>query len=55
MIKDYVAFTNESLRTAVKEYSYSVDTAAAERRHGKMGTWDAVWKPTIQRGFSVLR
>ena len=38
VIKDYVAFTNESLRAAVKEYFE--DKAAAERRHGKMGTWD---------------
>ena len=38
VIKDYVAFTNESLRAAVKEYFE--DKAAAERRHGKMNTWD---------------
>ena len=33
-----MAFTNASLRAAVKEYFE--DKAAAERRHGKMGTWD---------------
>ena len=38
VIKDYVAFTNESLRAAVAEYFE--DKAACERRHGKMGTWD---------------
>ena len=38
VIKDYVAFTNASLRAAVKEYFK--DKAACERRHGKMGTWD---------------
>ena len=37
-IKDYLGFTNESLRAAVKEYFE--DKAAAEYRHGKMGTWD---------------
>ena len=38
VIKDYVAFTNASLRAAVKEYFE--DKAACERRHGKMNTWD---------------
>ena len=38
VIKDYVAFTNESLRAAVQEYFR--DKAATERRHGKIGTWD---------------
>ena len=38
VIKDYVAFTNASLRAAVKEYFD--DKAACERRHGKMSTWD---------------
>ena len=38
VIKDYVAFTNASLRTAVREYFE--DKAACERRHGKMNTWD---------------
>ena len=38
MIKDYVAFTNASLRAAVAEYFE--DKAACERRHGKMNTWD---------------
>ena len=38
VIKDYVAFTNASLRAAVKEYFE--DKAACERRHGKIGTWD---------------
>ena len=38
MIKDYAAFTNASLRAAVKEYF--ADKAATERRHGKIGTWD---------------
>ena len=38
VITDYVAFTNESLRAAVKEYFE--DKAACERRHGKMNTWD---------------
>ena len=38
VIKDYVAFTNASLRAAVKEYF--ADNAACERRHGKMNTWD---------------
>ena len=38
VIKDYVAFTNESLRAAVKDYFE--DKAATERRHGKIGTWD---------------
>ena len=32
------AFTNESLRAAVREYFK--DRAACERRHGKIGTWD---------------
>ena len=38
VIKDYVAFTNESLRAAVKDYFQ--DKAVTERRHGKIGTWD---------------
>ena len=38
VIRDYVAFTNESLRAAVAEYFE--DKAACERRHGKMNTWD---------------
>ena len=38
VIKDYVAFTNASLRAAVAEYFR--DKAACERRHGKMNTWD---------------
>ena len=38
VIKDYVAFTNASLRAAVAEYFE--DKAACERRHGKMNTWD---------------
>ena len=38
VIKDYVAFTNASLRAAVKEYFE--DKAACERRYGKMNTWD---------------
>ena len=38
VIKDYVAFTNPSLRAAVAEYF--ADKAACERRHGKMNTWD---------------
>ena len=38
VIKDYVAFTNASLRAAVKEYFE--DKAACERRHGEMNTWD---------------
>ena len=38
VIKDYVAFTNASLRAAVAEYFQ--DKAACERRHGKMNTWD---------------
>ena len=38
VIKDYVAFTNASLRAAVAEYFE--DKAACERRHGKIGTWD---------------
>ena len=38
VIKDYAAFTNASLRAAVKEYFE--DKAATERRHGKIGTWD---------------
>ena len=38
VINDYVAHTNESLRAAVNEYF--ADKAAAERRHGKIGTWD---------------
>ena len=33
-----MAFTNASLRAAVKEYFE--DKAACERRHGKMNTWD---------------
>ena len=54
VIKDYVAFTNESLRAAVEEYfaddggrwagtSNVTDRPRrreVERRHGKMGTWD---------------
>ena len=32
------AFTNESLRAAVREYFK--DRAACEGRHGKIGTWD---------------
>ena len=38
VIKDYVAFTNASLRAAVAEYFEN--KAATERRHGKIGTWD---------------
>ena len=38
VIKDYVAFTNASLRAAVKDYFWN--KTACERRHGKMGTWD---------------
>ena len=38
VIKDYVAFTNASLRAAVSDYF--ADKAATERRHGKIGTWD---------------
>ena len=38
VIRDYVAHTNKSLRVAVKEYFE--DKAAAEQRHGKIGTWD---------------
>ena len=38
VIKDYVAFTNASLRAAVKEYIE--DTFTTYHRHGKIGTWD---------------
>jgi len=38
VIKDYVAFTNASLRAAVAEYFE--DKATCERRHGKMNMWD---------------
>ena len=38
IIKDYVAFTNASLRAAVKDYFE--DKAATQRRHGKIGTWN---------------
>jgi len=37
-IKDYLRFTNESLRKAVREYFE--DTWSAERKWGKIGTWD---------------
>ena len=37
-IQDYLRFTNESLRRAVKEYFE--DKAATERWYGKMNAWD---------------
>ena len=37
-IQDYLRFTNETLRAAVKEYFE--DKAAAERWYGNIGTWD---------------
>ena len=55
LIKDYVAFTNASLRAAIAEYFGNQHAGAPplpsaslpgrgreaiERRHGKMGTWD---------------
>ena len=40
-IKDYLRFTNASLRAAVDEYFRSPrGKAATERRYGKIGTWD---------------
>ena len=51
VIKDYVAFTNASLRAAVKEYFE--DKAACERRHGKMNTWDVGRVTDMSRLFSV--
>ena len=39
LIRDYLAFTNESLRAAVREY-FERGKTATERRHGKIGTWD---------------
>lgn len=39
VIKDYVAFTNASLRAAIKKY-FEGEKATTERRHGKIGTWD---------------
>ena len=49
VIKDYVAHTNESLRAAVKEYFE--DKAAAEYRHGKIGTWDVSRVTDMSRLF----
>ena len=50
VIKDYLrTFTNESLRAAVKEYFE--DKAAAERRHGKIGTWDVSRVTDMSRLF----
>ena len=50
VIKDYVAFTNASLRAAVKEYFE--DKAATERRHGKIGTWDVGRVTDMSRLFA---
>ena len=50
VIKDYVAFTNASLRAAVKEYFE--DKAACERRHGKMNTWDVGRVTDMSRLFA---
>ena len=45
-----MAHTNESLRAAVKEYFD--DKAAAEIRHGKMGTWDVSRVTDMSRLFT---
>ena len=49
VIKDYVAFTNESLRAAVAEYFE--DKAACERRHGKIGTWNVKYVTDMSKLF----
>ena len=50
IIKDYAAFTNASLRAAVKEYFE--DKAACERRHGKIGTWNVKYVTDMSMLFS---
>ena len=49
VIQDYLAFTNESLRAAVKEYFE--DKAACERRHGKIGTWNVKYVTDMSELF----
>ena len=50
VIQDYLAFTNESLRAAVKEYFE--DKAACERRHGRIGTWNVKYVTNMSGLFS---
>ena len=49
-IQDYLRHTNESLRTAVKEYFR--DKARAERRYGKVNTWDVGRVTDMSRLFA---
>jgi len=38
-IRDYLRFTDESIRPAIEEYLD--DRKTSERRHGEIGSWDA--------------
>ena len=53
IIQDYKSFTNASLRAAVAEYFQ--DTAATERRHGKIGTWDVGRVTDMSKLFELRR
>ena len=52
VIKDYVAFTNASLRQAV--FDYFEDKAATERRHGNINTWDVGRVTDMSHLFSYI-
>ena len=49
-IQDYLRFTNESLRRAVKDYFE--DKAACEGWYGKMNTWDVGRVTDMSRLFA---